>query len=73
MGISHKDQINIFYMGVVNVLRFERDKLNTLANKTFGQLYEDTLTKEKEIKKEGFNLVTIWESDFDETFNFSYY
>lgn len=35
-----------------------------LSKKTFGQLYEQTLEKERLIQKHGYKLVCIWESDF---------
>ena len=36
----------------------------TYFGKTFGELYEKTLKKELIIKDNGFNLITIWESDW---------
>jgi hypothetical protein len=35
-----------------------------LTKKTFGELYRLTMEKERMIKEAGYNLVTIWESDF---------
>jgi len=32
--------------------------------KTFGELYQNTLKKEQYIRVMGFNLITIWESDW---------
>ena len=36
----------------------------TYFGKTFGELYEKTLKREQQIKDIGFNLITIWESDW---------
>jgi len=37
----------------------------TYFNKTFGELYEKTLKKEQQIKELGYNLVVMWENDWD--------
>ncbi len=44
---------------------YKSEELNTLCNTTFGKLYEGTVKKEEKIKKLGFNLVIIWESDWN--------
>jgi hypothetical protein len=36
----------------------------TYFGKKFGELYEKTLKREHQIKNMGFNLITIWESDW---------
>jgi hypothetical protein len=36
----------------------------TYFGKTFGELYEKTLKREQQIKNMGFNLITMWESDW---------
>lgn len=33
--------------------------------KTFGQLYSKTIKREAELKKAGYNVIIIWEDDFD--------
>ena len=48
-----------------NPLKFEPSQLNVQTNKTFGELYEQTLTKRRAILAAGYKLVEIWESDFD--------
>ena len=35
------------------------------VKKTFGDLYENTLNREELIRNLGFNLVVVWESDWD--------
>ena len=37
---------------------------NKLCKKTFGELHQKTMEKERLIKKAGFKLISIWESDF---------
>jgi G:T-mismatch repair DNA endonuclease (very short patch repair protein) len=44
---------------------YKLDELNTLCNTTYGKLYENTVKKEEKIKELGFNLVIIWESDWN--------
>ena len=36
----------------------------TYFGKTFGELFEKTLKREQQIKDMGFNLITMWESDW---------
>jgi len=43
---------------------FNSQKINSLADKTFGQLYQDTLSREALIKQRGYNLISIWENDW---------
>jgi hypothetical protein len=47
-----------------NPIIFEKDDMN-LVNKTkFGDLFNKTIKREKEIKQYGYNLITIWETDW---------
>lgn len=43
---------------------FDKDKMNMVSKKTFGELYQLTLKKEEVIKKLGYNLVVMWERDW---------
>jgi hypothetical protein len=43
---------------------YPNDKLNPIAKKTFGQLYQRTLTKEQNLIKAGYQVISIWESDY---------
>ena len=45
---------------------YDRNFVNYLNNKTMKELYEKTAFKEKEIKKLGYNVVRIWEHEWDE-------
>jgi len=45
---------------------YKAEDTNYFLEKTFGELYEKTLKKESYLKALGFNLVTMWECDWDE-------
>ena len=47
---------------------YKEDDLNPLLKKTFGELYEKTIEKEKKILKFGYKLVTIWECEFEDKY-----
>jgi len=47
-----------------NPNKFKQDDMNEVCNKTYKELYENTLKREKIIKDLGYNLVTIWESEW---------
>ena len=49
-----------------NPKKFDLDEINPLIKKTFRELYDDTTNRENIIKKNGYNLITIWESEFKE-------
>jgi hypothetical protein len=44
---------------------FDKNDFNTKACKTFGQLYKRTKKKERMFKKLGYNIISIWGSDFN--------
>jgi len=41
-----------------------KDDINEKANITFGELYERMIAREKQLRELGYNIVTIWESEF---------
>lgn len=43
---------------------YDFNDINPVNKLTFGQLYENTMKREKILKKAGFKIVFIWESDF---------
>jgi hypothetical protein len=47
---------------------YKSDDINTGNKKTFGELYKKTLEKERVLKEAGYNVISIWESDFVENF-----
>lgn len=44
--------------------KFDPKDVNTKVNKTFGELYQRTIEKEYILKQAGYNVISIWESDF---------
>jgi Zn ribbon nucleic-acid-binding protein len=52
-----------FWHGNPNVYKLE--DVNYMNGKTFGQLYNKTLDKEKFLKSNGYNVISMWEKDFD--------
>jgi hypothetical protein len=53
-----------FYHGNPKNKKFNPEDINPKSKKTYGELYRNTLKKEEVIKSLGYNLVTIWESDW---------
>jgi len=43
---------------------YNKDNLNPIISKTYGELYEKTLERERKIKELGYNLVVMWEYDW---------
>lgn len=43
---------------------YPSDDVNPSSRKTYGTLYEETMRREKVLRTAGYNLVTIWESEF---------
>lgn len=43
---------------------YHKDDINMANNKKFGELYQKTLEREYILKEAGYNLITIWESDW---------
>ena len=52
-----------FFHGSPNL--FNPKDTNTMCNMTYGELYERTLKREEVIKSLGYNLVVIWEEDWN--------
>lgn len=48
-----------------NPKKYNKNSMNTVIKKYFGQLYDETIERENSIKSAGYKLVTMWESDFD--------
>jgi len=47
-----------------NPIKYKENDINIISNKTFGELYLKTLEKENKLKELGYNIVSIWESDY---------
>jgi hypothetical protein len=43
---------------------YNPNDINPLTNSTFDHLYKKTLNKEKSLIKKGFNIISIWESEY---------
>jgi hypothetical protein len=48
-----------------NPTKYNKDDFNILNKKTFGELYQETINRENILKENGYNLITIWESEFN--------
>ena len=44
---------------------YESDIINESTHCTMGELYQKTLIKERNVRELGYNLVIVWEKDFD--------
>ncbi len=43
---------------------YDQDEINKSTKTSFGELYQRTLQKERVLKQMGFNVVSVWESDW---------
>lgn len=50
-----------------NPKKFNPQDINPRNKTAYGFLYENTIKRELLLKESGYNLITIWESDFDGT------
>jgi hypothetical protein len=53
-----------YWHGNPNNPKFPHDVVQPKTKKTYGELYQNTLIRDARIKAAGFNLITIWESDW---------
>ena len=44
---------------------YKHDEINKKNGKTFGELYQNTIKREEMIKKLGYNLIVMWEYDWN--------
>jgi hypothetical protein len=49
---------------------YQPDEINEVVGKSMGELYLKTLDRESLIKSLGYNLVVVWEHDFDTSIEF---
>lgn len=47
-----------------NPEKYKPDDINPMSKKSYGELYDKTMKREKIITDNGFKLITIWESDW---------
>jgi len=50
-----------------NPARFHPDDYNQIVNKTYGELYNKTLKRDKLIISYGYNLIVMWEHDYSKS------
>jgi len=55
-----------YYHG--NPLIYNPAKTNGFTHKTFGELYQKTVEKQKNLEAHGYKVISIWESDFIKQF-----
>jgi len=55
------------YHGNPNV--FNSKNKSFFSNKTYGELYSNTIQRKKEIQQQGFKVVSVWESDWNNGIN----
>jgi hypothetical protein len=48
--------------------KFHGNEINTLCKKSFGSLYAKTVKRELDLKRAGFNIISIWEHEFDKIY-----
>lgn len=48
-----------------NPRKYKAEEYNKMTKCNFGELYQNTLEKEKLIKEAGYNLVTMWEDEWE--------
>jgi len=48
-----------------NPQKYNLNDINKVCKKSFGQLYEKTINKERVLRMAGYKMITIWESDFN--------
>ncbi len=44
---------------------FKPNDYNNVLKKTFGELYKNTIKRKNELIKRGYNVISIWENDFN--------
>ncbi len=71
-----KYNVDAVYNGVIyefygdywhgNPIIYKSDDMNTTVKKPFGELYNRTIQRENELNNLGYNIISIWESDWKE-------
>lgn len=46
---------------------YSMDLINKVNNKSFGQLYKETIDREKTFDRNGYKVISIWEDEFKKT------
>lgn len=53
-----------------NPLLYEATMMNEIAKKTMGELYSNTIESDRKIREWGYNLVVMWENEYESTTNY---
>lgn len=48
-----------------SITRYKRTDINPFNNKTMKELFDKTQSRIQTLRKAGYKVITIWESDFD--------
>jgi len=51
-----------FWHGNPNI--YDQNSINSVIGRKFGELYNNTLIKEKYLKSKGYDIISIWESEY---------
>lgn len=54
-----------YWHGNPNNMKYSSEKIHPLSKKTYSELYQKTLEKERILKEAGYNIISIWESDWN--------
>ena len=47
-----------------NISKYNQNDIHPIIKKSFGDLYNETIQRENIIISQGYNLITIWESEY---------
>ena len=47
-----------------NPLIYNATEIHPMNKKFYGELYNETIERENILRKEGYNFITIWESEY---------
>lgn len=47
-----------------NPYKYKKDDINPSCKKSFGELYRKTIDKERTLLNKGYNIISIWESEY---------
>jgi len=56
---------NLYSYELVRYINNNESVKNVISKKTFGELYDNTIKKEKILKNANYTVVSIWENDFN--------
>lgn len=53
-----------YWHGNINLPKFSREKQHPISKRTYGELYDKTMSRKKIVEDAGFKVIFIWESDW---------